>query len=152
MTTRSRPSWEKPGGFNGEDVVDIIVRQPSTAWFVARNLYQFFVSDQPDEAAIQELAGVFQETSGDIRSVMRAMFLSEFFRSEAVRLAKVKSPAELVAGTARLAGSHQFPEWTIVNLAMDANFMGQEILNPPTVEGWHTGQEWIDTGKPGGTH
>jgi uncharacterized protein (DUF1800 family) len=135
------------GRFNGEDVVDIIVRQPSTAWFVARNLYQFFVSDQPDEAAIQELAGVFQETSGDIRSVMRAMFLSEFFRSEAVRLAKVKSPAELVAGTARLAGSHQFPEWTIVNLAMDANFMGQEILNPPTVEGWHTGQEWIDTGN-----
>ena len=138
---------EETGRFNGEDVVDIIVRQPSTAWFVARNLYQFFVSDQPDEAAIQELAGVFQETNGDIRSVMRAMFLSEFFRSETVRLAKVKSPAELVAGTARLAGSHRFPEWTIVNLAMDANFMGQEILNPPTVEGWHTGQEWIDTGN-----
>ena len=25
--------------------------------------------------------------------------------------------------------------------------MGQEILNPPTVEGWHTGTEWIDTGN-----
>ena len=24
--------------------------------------------------------------------------------------------------------------------------MGQEILNPPSVEGWHTGKEWIDTG------
>jgi hypothetical protein len=24
--------------------------------------------------------------------------------------------------------------------------MGQEILNPPTVEGWHTGAEWVDTG------
>ncbi|MFQ6027920.1 MAG: DUF1800 family protein, partial [Dehalococcoidia bacterium] len=34
-----------------------------------------------------------------------------------------------------------------VNLAMDVNFMGQEILNPPTVEGWHTGREWIDTGN-----
>ena len=31
-------------------------------------------------------------------------------------------------------------------LSNDANFMGQEILNPPTVEGWHTGQEWVDTG------
>jgi hypothetical protein len=30
---------------------------------------------------------------------------------------------------------------------MDVNFMGQEILNPPTVEGWHTGMEWIDTGN-----
>ena len=24
--------------------------------------------------------------------------------------------------------------------------MGQELCNPPTVEGWHTGQEWIDGG------
>ena len=24
--------------------------------------------------------------------------------------------------------------------------MGQELLNPPTVEGWHTGKEWIDGG------
>ena len=24
--------------------------------------------------------------------------------------------------------------------------MGQEILNPPSVEGWHTGREWIDGG------
>jgi hypothetical protein len=24
--------------------------------------------------------------------------------------------------------------------------MGQRLLNPPTVEGWHTGHEWIDSG------
>ncbi len=135
------------GPFNGEDVIDIICQQPATASFVASKLYNFFVSDTPDEAPIQLLAGEFQRTGGNIRSVMRALFLSDFFRSEAVRLARVKSPAELVAGTARLAGSHRFPEWSIVNLAMDVNFMGQEILNPPTVEGWHTGQEWIDTGN-----
>ena len=23
--------------------------------------------------------------------------------------------------------------------------MGQQLLNPPTVEGWHTGREWIDS-------
>ena len=49
-------------------------------------------------------------------------------------------------GTARLAGSHRSTDWSIVGLAMDANFMGQEILNPPTVEGWHTGTEWLDAG------
>ena len=135
------------GPFNGEDVIDIICRQPATAWFVAAKLYGFFVSDTPDEASIQYLADTFRETDGDLRAVMRALFLSDFFRSDAVRLGRVKSPTELVAGTARLAGSHRFPEWSIVNLAMDVNFMGQEILNPPTVEGWHTGREWIDTGN-----
>ena len=24
--------------------------------------------------------------------------------------------------------------------------MGQDLLNPPTVEGWHTGAEWVDSG------
>lgn len=135
------------GRFNGEDVIDLICAQPATAWFVASKLYQFFVADTPDEDAIQILADEFQRTDGDIRSVMRTLFLADFFAADDVRLGKVKSPTELVGGTARLAGSHQFPEWSIVNLAMDVNFMGQEILNPPTVEGWHTGPEWIDTGN-----
>jgi uncharacterized protein (DUF1800 family) len=135
------------GRLNGEDIIDIICDQPATAWFVASKLYQFFVSDVPDEVAIQLLAGEYRRTSGDIRSVLRTLFQSDFFAAGGVRLAKVKSPAELVGGTARLAGGHRYPEWRIVNLAMDVNFMGQEILNPPTVEGWHTGREWIDTGN-----
>ena len=135
------------GDFNGQDIIDIIVRQPATAIYIASKLYNFFVSDRPDEDAIGILTDEFIRTEGDIRSVMRCLFMSDFFADETVRLARVKSPAELVGGTARLAGSHRTPEWTICNLAMDVNFMGQEILNPPTVEGWHTGMEWIDTGN-----
>ncbi len=135
------------GPFNGQDIIDIIIRQPATAHYIAGKLYNFFVSDRPDEADIGILADEFVRTNGDIRAVMRRLFLSDFFTDESARLARVKSPAELVGGAARLAGSHRAPEWTIVNLAMDVNFMGQEILNPPTVEGWHTGTEWIDTGN-----
>ena len=136
------------GQLNGEDVIDIICQHPATGWFVASKLYNYFVSDTPDEAAIQALAEEFRRSNGDIRSVMRSLFLSDFFRAESVRYARVKSPAELVAGTARLAGSrsHLHPDWSIINLSQDTNFMGQEILNPPSVEGWHTGREWIDTG------
>ena len=134
------------GRFNGEDILDLICHRPPASWHLAKKLYEFFVSDEPNHSAIQELAEEYRRTRGDVRSVMRVLFLSDFFRSEAVRYARVKSPAELVAGTARLAGSYGEPDWSIVNLAQDANFMGQEILNPPTVEGWHTGVEWVDTG------
>ncbi len=135
------------GTFNGQEIIDIIVRQPATAHYIASKLYNYFVSDRPDEEAIGTMADEFTRTGGDIRAVMRCLFLSDFFCDRSARLARVKSPAELVGGTARLAGSHRTPEWTICNLAMDVNFMGQEILNPPTVEGWHTGMEWIDTGN-----
>ena len=109
-------------------------------------LYNYFVSDTPNEEATAFLAEEYRKSGGEIRSMLRALFLSEFFKSKDVWYTKVKSPAELVVGTARLAGSYQTPDSGITNLANDANFMGQEILNPPTVEGWHTGTEWVDTG------
>ena len=144
------------GRFNGEDVIDIICQQPPTAHFLARHLYNFFVADEPpvpnwphtpprDPEAVRMLEEEYFRSDGNVGSMLRVLFNSDFFKQE--RQSRVKSPAELVAGTARLAGSHQFPDWNIVNLAMDVNFMGQEILNPPTVEGWHTGSEWIDTGN-----
>ena len=136
----------RTGNFGGEDILDIVCQHPASSWFLAKKLYAFFVSDAPDESAFSEIAEDLRRTGGDIRSALRTIFLSDFFKSDTTRYAKVKSPAELVAGTARLAGSFTAPHWGVVNLALDANFMGQEILNPPTVEGWHTGTEWVDTG------
>ncbi|MDA1127217.1 MAG: DUF1800 domain-containing protein [Chloroflexi bacterium] len=136
----------RTGNFNGEDIIDIIAMRPATSWFIAGKIYNYFVSDTPNEEAISFLAEEYRNSSGDIRSILRALFLSDYFKSEDNWYARVKSPAELVVGTARLAGSYQTPQWDITNLSSDANFMGQEILNPPTVEGWHTGTEWVDTG------
>jgi hypothetical protein len=31
-------------------------------------------------------------------------------------------------------------------LAFECAYQGQELLNPPSVESWHTGAEWIDGG------
>ena len=45
----------------GNDIIDIIVRQPACARFVAMRLHNYFVSDEPDEAAISELAEAFVE-------------------------------------------------------------------------------------------
>jgi uncharacterized protein (DUF1800 family) len=134
------------GTFDGEDVIEIIVRQPATAQFIARRLYLFFVSDKPDEAAIEALAQVYLDSGHDIRAVMRALLLSDFFRSEAAHYAMVKSPADHVAGLLRLTGDYRFPDWGIVNAALEFRYMGQDLMNPPSVEGWHTGKEWIDTG------
>jgi uncharacterized protein (DUF1800 family) len=134
------------GNFDGGDVIDIIVRQPATARFIARRLYLFFVDDEVDEAAVEQLAEVYQRSGYDIREVVRALLLSDFFRSEAAYYAKVKSPAEHVAGILKLVGDWHFPSWGIVPVALECRYMGQDLMNPPSVEGWHTGKEWIDTG------
>jgi hypothetical protein len=79
-----------------------------------------------------------------MRAILRVLFLSDFFK--AARFARVKSPAELVVSTVRLAGNFAAPRPGFQGLADECAYQGQELLNPPSVESWHTGQEWIDGG------
>jgi len=134
------------GNFDGEDIVDIIVRQPATARFIAYRLYLFFVADQPDEAAIESLAQIFLSNGGNIRETVEALLLSEYFRSPSAVYSKVKSPAEHVSGLLRTVGTFRFPDFGLKSMSSEFIYMGQDLLNPPSVEGWHTGKEWIDTG------
>ena len=146
------------GRFNGEDIIDIIVRQPATARFMARHLYNFFVADEPqvatwrltpprDPAAVNIIGDTFITYGYDIRSTLRVLFNSDFFKSEAVRWAKVKSPTEVVVGTIRLVEDWGFPRPGLLPIGEEPGYEGQELLNPPSVEGWHTGAEWIDSGS-----
>ncbi len=143
------------GRFNGDDIVDIIVRQPATARFLSRHLYSFFVADEPgvpswqttepqDPAALKALEDEYFRSNFDIKAMLRLLFNSEFFKN--ARFKKVKSPAELVAGVMRLVDDYTTLKPNSHELAFAAAYMGQDLLNPPTVEGWHTGKEWIDSG------
>ena len=88
---------------------------------------------------------VFKETGGDIRSVLRMTFNSDFFK--AARFKKVKSPAEFVVGVLKMVGSRSEMAPGMTQYAQAIELMGQKLLDPPTVEGWHTGGEWIDGGN-----
>ena len=143
------------GNFNGEDIIDIVCAQPATARFIARHLYNFFVADEPqvpswldvpprDPEAIDTLAKAFVDSGYEMTEVLRVLFKSDFFKE--ARFAKIKSPAEVMVGTLRMVGGYKFPAPGIGNLSKEAGYMGQELLNPPSVEGWHTGAEWINSG------
>ena len=143
------------GAFDGNDIIDIVVQQPATAQFLARHMYNFFVADEPqvpswnitppnDPEAVQSLVDAYNESGYDVRSMLRVLFNSDFFKN--ARFARVKSPAELVVGTAKMAGNYTGPRPGLSKLAMECNWQGQELLNPPSVESWHTGSEWIDGG------
>ena len=144
------------GNLNGEDIVDIIVKEPATARFICRHLYNFFVADEVqvpawtindarDEDALDQMMTVFEESGYEIRAVLRSMLKSDFFKN--ARFAKIKSPAEVVASTLKMVGTYKLPEPTIPDIGPQSTYMGQSLLDPPSVEGWYTGQEWINSGS-----
>ena len=143
------------GRWNGEDVIEIVASQPATHRFIARHLYNFFVADEPivpvwkdvpprDPQAIETLEKVLVESDYNMREVMRVLLNSDFFKN--ARFQKVKSPVEVVIGTVKQMGDFTVNKPGALDLVMEMRYMGQDILNPPTVEGWHTGKDWIDSG------
>ena len=46
----------------------------------------------------------------------------------------------------RLVEDYTVPKPGFQAISLECRYMGQDLLNPPSVEGWHIGKEWIDTG------
>ena len=147
----------KTGNFTGEDVIDIICEQPATAAFIARHMYHYFVADElpvpqwphfppKDPEAIKVMTDAYFESGYNIKAMLRALFLSDSFKSDAARYARIKSPMELVVGTLRLAGGYRRPGNDVYKATAASGFMGQDLLAPPSVEGWMGGSDWISTG------
>jgi uncharacterized protein (DUF1800 family) len=145
------------GDFNGEDAVKIICKQEATAHFISRHLYHFFVADElpvpqwphtppRDPDAINILSTAYFDSDHSIKHMLTTLFNSEFFKSSTPRFSRIKSPAEMVVSTLRLAGGLTLPSTDTYAAATASRAMGQALLAPPSVEGWQGATEWINTG------
>ena len=145
------------GDWNGEDAVRIICKHEATARYLARHLYHYFVSDelpvpqwphtQPnDPEAIDTLTTAYFASGHSVKAMLETLFKSDFFQSGAVRYSRIKSPAEMVIGTMRLAGPIELPSEDTYYATAACGNMGQRLLSPPSVEGWQGGTDWISTG------
>ena len=135
------------GNFNGEDIVELVSKHPSTAKFICMRLYLYFVSEEENWDEINKLSEVYLTSDGDIKKVLEYIFKSDHFKSREIMFKKVKSPSDLVFGITRLVDRFEIPELDSAELATNTLLMGQFLLNPPSVEGWHEGEEWIDSGS-----
>ncbi len=90
---------------DGEQVIELLSRHPSTAKFISTKLARRFVSDNPPQALVARMAKTFQSSDGDIKAVLRTMIWSpEFWSREAYR-AKIKTPFEVVVSAVRALGT-----------------------------------------------
>ncbi|MEW6126074.1 MAG: DUF1800 domain-containing protein [Acidobacteriota bacterium] len=129
---------------DGEKVIEILAKHPSTAKFISTKLAHKFVSDNPPQSLIEKVAGVYMKTDGDIREMLKTIYTSpEFYATESYR-AKIKSPFELAISAIRAVGAET------VNPRQVAQFvakMGQPLYlyQPPT--GYpDRAEQWVNTG------
>jgi uncharacterized protein (DUF1800 family) len=129
---------------DGEEVLDILARDPHTAHHISFELAKRFVSDNPPEALVDRMAQTFLKSDGDIREVLHTMIYSPEFWSKEIYRAKIKTPFELVASATRAVGAEvEIPlllvQWT--------SRIGQPLYQcePPT--GYSDKSDaWVNTG------
>ncbi|HLA94284.1 MAG TPA: DUF1800 family protein, partial [Pyrinomonadaceae bacterium] len=133
------------GGVNdGLKVIDILVKNPATAKFIARKLANKFVSDNPSDALVGRVADAFSKSNGDIKTTLRALFSDkEFFAPENYK-AKIKTPFELAVSSIRALGGN-----TNSGPAMLAmlNKLGEVPYGYQAPTGYpDSAEDWVNTG------
>jgi uncharacterized protein (DUF1800 family) len=129
---------------DGEQVLDILAKHPSTARFIATKLARRFVADTPPAALVDRLAARFRDTDGDLREVMRTLLNSPEFLSPDAYRAKVKTPFEFVVSAVR-ATNTDVQDATPLVRAMQQLGMPLYMCQPPT--GYKdTADAWVNTG------
>jgi len=129
---------------DGLKVIDILVKSPSTAKFIARKLAVKFVSDNPSDGLVNRVAEAFTKSSGDIKTTLRALFSDkEFYAPENYR-AKIKTPFELAISSIRALGADTNGGPAMLSML---NKLGEVPYGYQAPTGYpDTAEDWVNTG------
>ncbi|NNF04136.1 MAG: DUF1800 domain-containing protein [Rhodothermales bacterium] len=135
----------RKGAFGYGDVIDIIFEERGyeISTFICSYLYESFVSATVDEDAVRTMAVRFLESGFEIAPVVQELIASRSFFDPAVQGVRIKSPVEY--------GLSLFVDMGITDientllLYRRASLLGQQLFNPPDVNGWPGHFTWINT-------
>ncbi len=131
----------REGEFDGEDVVELVLREPATPRLLVRKLYRWFVSEtaEPSDALVEPLAASFA-ADYDVARLVGTILRSNLFYSPAAYRQRVKCPVAFAMGIVRgLEGLVP-----TARLGTDLAALGQRLYHPPTVRGWAGGRFWLN--------
>ena len=130
------------GNFDGDDILNMLLKKPETATFITKKIYRYFVNENIDETKIKYLSSRFLKNDYDIAKLLEDIYTSEWFYEPQNIGNKIKSPIELLAGIRR------YLPLTLDNDDAQLLFekvLGQILFYPPNVAGWAGGKSWIDS-------
>ena len=132
----------KTGNLTGEDIINQLLEQKQTAYFISNKLYKYLVNEIPVPAHVNAMADIFYQNNYEIKPLLEYVFTADWFYDDNNIGNMIKSPVEFIVGLNRqFYITYQRPE---VLLEFQRT-LGQILFNPPNVAGWPGGRNWIDS-------
>ncbi len=131
----------KSGFWDGDDAIEILVSSKSTYYRIAEKFMRFFVTDNPQQSDILELAeNSWSIKRLNIQDLMEFALRCNWFDGPKYAKSKVKTPVELWVG---LQGSLGIKNYSSELNSFVLREMGQNVFFPPNVGGWPWGKGWL---------
>jgi uncharacterized protein (DUF1800 family) len=132
----------KTGNFTGDDILNILLEQQQTAYFISKKIYRYFVNEIVDEVQLQWLSKRFYSNNYNVTKLLEDIFSADWFYDQKNIGSKIKSPVELLAGIRRLLPLQLDKDDSQL---LFQRLLGQILFFPPNVAGWPGGKNWIDS-------
>lgn len=153
FNTDSKTILGQTGNWGYDDVINILFAQRPNeiSRFICAKLYEFFVHPDSDDLEnngnaaqiIDELALTFRTNNFELAPVLSQLFKSQhFFDDEAIGVI-IKSPFDVFLNLLNET-SFAYTDSIIANMYSTSELLGQELFNPPGVEGWYRNRQWIN--------
>jgi uncharacterized protein (DUF1800 family) len=132
------------GNWNGEDVIDILLKQKQTATHIAKSVLKFYLTENPSEKHIQETADFYYTHNYNFLELINFLIQQPWFCNKEFTLTKVKTPIELWVQFQRQLELRALTSETTNFITRE---FGQSPLHPKNVGGWPNGQAWLKGNK-----
>ena len=132
----------RSGNFTGEQVIDMVLNRPETAQLICNKILDFMVGEQLEDQIRSEMTAKFRSWDLHIGKLLREIFEADWFYDAKVMGSRIKSPIELLVGLMR---AFQLDSKSGFGLLTSQRSLGQVLFSPPSVAGWPSGTNWIDS-------
>ncbi|MEM9895106.1 MAG: DUF1800 domain-containing protein [Bacteroidota bacterium] len=132
----------KQGNLDGDDIIDILLKQKQTAYCISEKWVRFFVNEEGDHELTERIANELYRTDYSIKDGLKVLFTSDSFYEKRNIGTRIKSPVELIISLQRQLHVRITHPQTLLFLQQN---LGQMLFNPPNVSGWPSGKDWVDS-------
>ncbi|MDP0490637.1 MAG: DUF1800 domain-containing protein [Verrucomicrobiota bacterium JB023] len=130
------------GAFDGDAVVELILKREACAGFIAKKVFEYFAYENPSPQMVAVLGACLKEGDYALKPLLRTIFLSEEFYSPEAMRTRIKSPVEFLIMLCKQLEVPLPPDRVMFQILEQ---LGQVPFLPPNVAGWDWGKAWINT-------
>jgi uncharacterized protein (DUF1800 family) len=134
----------RTGNFNGEDVINILLSNKQTAYFLCKKMYRYYVNEKVNDAHVKELADYYYQNQYNTGGLLKKIFTSTWFYAPENMGCNIKPPIDFLIVLSRQFNI-KYNNYKVLFQLQRA--LGQQLFYAPNVAGWPGGKYFIDNSK-----